>query len=156
MNNKTKLFARVFIFLLALAITAMPTGNASARLVHCRADPIFYLSNGEKITVILEIDTDEANVRNVNYVLHVPAGVRITRVVFTAGGIGRKESYQAVQDSVESVYTTDTVVTTKGGPNAVIATSSITGGTGASASGFNGDLLSVVLVQTLDALTNNK
>ena len=152
MTNKIRLLIRIFLSFLSLAVVALPTGSASARLVKCRADPIFYLSNGEKVTVILDIDTDEASVRNVNYVIHVPAGVKITRVVFTAGGIGRKESYQAVQDSTNNVYTTETVVTTKGGPYSVVASSSLSGGPAVSAAGFNGDMLIVTLTQTVVGL----
>ena len=127
--------------------------SASARVVKCRADPIFYLSNGEKVTIIFDIATEESKIQNVNYVIRVPAGVSITRVVFTAGGIGRKETYQSIQGSPDGTYTTETVVTTKGGPFAVKATSSLTSGIKASASGFNGDLLVVTLSQTQEAFS---
>lgn len=152
MITKMKLSSRILIFCLILVAAVVPTGTAYARLAKCRADPIFYLSNGEKVTVILDIDTDASNVRNVNYVIHVPVGVRITKVVFTAGGIGRKEVYKAVQDSTADTYITETVVTTKGGPYAVTASSSLTAGTMTSATGFNGDVLQVVLIQSLEAL----
>ena len=154
MTNKTISLVRTFLLMTIMLAVLVPTSNASARLVICRADPIFYLSNGDKVTVILDIDTDASNVRNVNYVIHVPVGVRITKAVFTAGGIGRKETYQAVQDSSAGVYTTETVVTTQGagGPVAITATSSISGGTSASATGFNGDNLIVALTQTIEAL----
>lgn len=148
MVKKNNLSSILFIFLLALAVAAFPTGNVSARLARCRTDPIFYLSNGDKVTVILDIGTDAVNVRNVNYVIHVPAEVKITKVVFTAGGIGKKESYRAVQDSSVGVYKTETVVTTQGGPYTVTATSSLAGGVSASATGFNGDNLIVTLTQT--------
>jgi hypothetical protein len=152
MNIKRNLLTRTFILLVALAVTAFPTVSASARLAKCRTDPIFYLSNGEKVTIILDIDTEESQVQNVNYVLHVPAGVKVTKVVFTAGGIGRKETYKSIQDSPDYTYTTETTVTTRGGPFAVTATSSLISGVIASASGFNGDLLVVTLVQTQTAL----
>jgi hypothetical protein len=152
MTNKINLPIRIFILFATLTAVAFPTVSASARLAKCRTDPIFYLSNGEKVTIILYIDAEESNVQNVNYVLHVPAGVNVTKVVFTAGGVGRKETYKSVQDSPNSTYTTETTVTTRGGPFAVTATSSLTSGVIASASGFNGDLLVVTLVQTQAAL----
>jgi hypothetical protein len=154
MTNKTINLVRTFFLVTIMLTITIPTSTVSARLVRCRADPIFYLSNGDKVTVILDIDTDASNVRNVNYVIHVPAGVKITRAVFTAGGIGRKETYQAIQDGSVGVYITETVVTTQGagGPVAITATSSISGGTSASASGFNGDKLIVTLTQRVEAL----
>lgn len=151
--NIKNLLTRIFILTLVLMATAFPNRTASARIVKCRADPIFYLSNGEKVTIILDIDADASAIQNVNYIIHVPTGVSITKVVFTAGGIGKKEMYRAVQDSPDNTFTTETTVTTKGGPFAITATSSLVGGISASASGFNGDLLRVTLFQTM---TNGK
>jgi hypothetical protein len=150
--NKKNLLTRIFILLLAFAAMAFPNMTASARLAKCRADPIFYLSNGEKVTIILDVAADAGVIQNVNYIIHVPDGITITKVVFTAGGIGKKETYRAVQDGFDNIYTTETTVTTKGGPFAVTATSSLTSGISASALGFNGDLLVVTLYQTTTAL----
>jgi hypothetical protein len=152
MTITEKKLTRMMALLIVFALAALLTGQASARLIKCRADPIFYLSNGEKVTVILDVGTDAANVRNISYVLHVPAGVTITRVVFTAGGLGRKEMFKAVQDSAEKVYITDTTVTTRGGPYWVTASVNLLSGIRSSASGFNGELLTVKLAQTLETI----
>src|SRR5215208_194902 len=76
----------IHLLILVTLILIMPSAHAAALLTHCRTDPIFALSNGDQITVTLDISADEANVRNVMYVVHVPAGVTVKRATFTAGG----------------------------------------------------------------------
>jgi hypothetical protein len=138
--NKIIQFLRVFSLMVILL--AMPTGEAFAALRSCRTDPIFKLSNGDILTVTLEIGTDAANVKNVIYVLHVPAGVKVTQVVFTDGGIGRKEIYRVYQDSPANTYTTDTVVTTLNtGTVTVTAYTRLNGVATKSATGYNGQHL---------------
>src|SRR5215208_5169208 len=138
----------LIIALMILMIIATPTGHVSAALTHCRTDPIFSLSNGDKLTITLDISTDALNVRNVTYVLHVPAGVTVKSVVFTAGGIGTKEIYKVYQDSPAKTYTTDTLVTTQNtGSITVIATTRLNAIFTKSASGYNGQHLIVTLVK---------
>lgn len=105
---------------------ALPALRASAALVRCRTDPAFLLSNGDTVNVTLDIDTDAANVKNMTYILHVPAGVKVIAVIYTDGNLGKKESYTVYQDSPTKTYTTDTVVTTQdGGKVEVIATTQL-------------------------------
>jgi hypothetical protein len=118
-NRLLSLLVLITLFLL------MPTAHASAMLTRCRTDPIFTLSNGEKITVVLDINTNESGVIYVNYVLHVPAGVTVKNVVFTAGGIGKLETYWIRQDSPANTYTTESFVLTQQSGVAVIATTSL-------------------------------
>jgi hypothetical protein len=140
---------------MTMVMTALPTMQASAALHKCRTDPIFYLSNGEVLKVILEIGTDKASVQDVHYVLHLPAGVRVLRVVYTAGGIGRSETYQVIQDSPKGVYTSETKVNTYENGILVRILSSLRSGRLVSVSGYNGDLLVITLTQQNQTLSNS-
>ena len=144
MNNKNSLLTRLFILFVAILMAVLPTMQASAALTKCRTDPIFQLSNGDKLTVILDISADATNVRNVTYVLHVPAGVTVTKVVYTAGGLGTKEIYKVNQDSTAKTYKTDILVTTQNtGSVAIIATAKLNTTYTGSASGKTGTYLTV-------------
>jgi hypothetical protein len=155
MNNQKTIFTRIFILFMTMVMTALPTMQASAALHKCRTDPIFYLSNGEVLKVILEIGTDKASVQDVHYVLHLPAGVRVLRVVYTAGGIGRSETYQVIQDSPKGVYTSETKVNTYENGILVRILSSLRSGRLVSVSGYNGDLLVITLTQQNQTLSNS-
>lgn len=104
-----------FICLLVLTATFLLVSNtgASAALVRCRTDPIFLLSNGDVISVTVDVSTDAANIRNIHYVLHVPAGVTVKRVAYTALNLRLHETYRVVQDNPAKTYTTETVVTAR-------------------------------------------
>jgi hypothetical protein len=146
--KKNTHFIQISIFILAMIMLALPSTQASAILVHCRTDPIFKLSNGDVINVTLDISTDAANVRNATYIVHVPAGVTVSKVTYTAGGMGTKEMYKVYQDSPAKTYTTDTVVTTQNtGSIAVIATTKLNTTYVKSASGYNGQHLAVTVIK---------
>lgn len=124
----------------------LPTATASAALVRCRTDPIFLLSNGDVISVTLEISTTSANVRNINYDLHVPAGVTVKKVAYTSVNLRIPEQYQVYQDSPANTYTVDTMVTTQApGSVGVTVFARLNGGMTKSASGFNGQHLFITL-----------
>lgn len=143
-----KLTRFITLAVLATILLLSPTANASAALVKCRTDPIFKLSNGDVINVTLDISTDAANIRNVTYVLHVPAGVTVTRVTYTAGGIGTKEVYKLYQDRPAKTYTTDTVVTTQNtGSVPAIATTRLNATYAQSVSGYTGSHLIVTVAK---------
>ena len=138
----------IYIFISAAAIAVLPTASASAALVKCRTDPIFVLSNGDVITVTLEIYTDPANIKNIHYVLHVPAGVTVKRVAYTALNLGIYETYQVYQDNPSKTYTTRTVVTTiTPYPVEVISMTRVNGVLAEYTSGFSGEFLSLTLSQ---------
>lgn len=144
MYKATRLILLVILIVVTLLI---PTGQASAALRSCRTDPIFKLSNGDVITITLDIDTDALNVRNVTYALHVPLGVTVTKVTYTAGGIGTKELYKVYQDSPAKIYTTDTLVTTQNtGSVQVIATTRLNATFAKSISGYSGTHLVVTVM----------
>ena len=98
--------------MLVASMLLFPTGNASAALVRCRTDPIFVLSNGDVISVTLDISTDASSISHIDYVLYVPAGVTVKMVVFTAVNLRLHETYEVYQDSPAKTYTIATVVTT--------------------------------------------
>ena len=146
MNNKNSLRTRLFILFVTILMAALPTQQASAALTSCRTDPIFQLSNGDKLTVILNISTDATNVRNVTYVLHVPAGVTVTKVVYTAGGLGTKEVYKVYQDSTAKTYKTDILLTVQNtGSVAMSATAKLNTTYTGFASGYTGNYIKVIV-----------
>lgn len=145
--NKTIQLIR-FLSLIAVLL-ALPTGHVSAALRSCRTDPIFRLSNGEVIAVTLEIGARAYNIRNMHYILHLPPGVTVTKVIYTAGPRqAMKETYDVYQDNQSNSYTTDTVVTTiHPGRIKVVATTRLNGVFAKAASGYNDDHLIVTLVK---------
>lgn len=155
MNNQKTIFTRIFILFITMVMVTLPTMQASAALHKCRTDPIFYLSNGEVLKVVLEIGTDKAGVRDVHYILHLPAGVRVLRVVYTAGGIGESETYLVEQDSPRGIYTTETIVNTYENGIPVTVLSSLRSGQLVPASGYNGDLLVITLIQNNQRLSTS-
>ncbi len=144
---KSNLLNRFLLLVIAaLMIASVPNVTALAALVKCRADPIFQLSNGDKITVTLDINTDAAYVRNVTYVLHIPAGVTVTRVTYTAGGLGTKELYKVYQDSIAKTYKSETLVTTQNtGSVGIVATVKLNSLTAKTASGMTGQYVVVTV-----------
>lgn len=138
----------IHLLILITLILILPTMNASAMLTRCRTDPVFRLSNGDVINITLDIGADAAYVRNVTYILHVPAGVTVNQVTYTSGGIGSKEMYKVYQDSPAKTYTTDTVVTTQNtGSVTVMATTRLNATFAKSASGYNGQHLIVTVIK---------
>src|SRR5688572_8512834 len=94
-----KITRLICLTVLLTIMLLLPTTNASAALVRCRTDPIFVLSNGDMVSVILDIGTTSTNVRNISYILHVPAGVTVKRVAYTNINLRLPESYKVYQDS---------------------------------------------------------
>jgi hypothetical protein len=140
----------ISLFILLAVILMQPTQNVSAALVHCRTDPVFLLSNLDTVNVTLDIDTDAANVRNMNYILHIPAGVTVIGVIYTDGNLGKKEAYKVYQDSPTNTYTTDTVVTTQNAAKvAVVATTQLNLLKIRSASGYSAQHLIITVSNTL-------
>ena len=141
-----KITRLIGLTVLVAIMLLLPTTNVSAALVRCRTDPIFVLSNGDMVSVILDISTTSTNVRNISYILHVPAGVTVKRVAYTNINLRIPESYQVYQDSPAKTYTVDTVVTTQNtGSVAVTVFARINTGITKSVSGFNGQHLFMTL-----------
>lgn len=146
MNNKATNIIHLFVLVAIIFAASLPTSHAAAALAKCRTDPIFVLSNGDSLNVTVDISADAVNVRNLLYTIHVPAGVTVKKVTYTAGGMGTKETYKVVQDSVAKTYKTETVVTTQTtGSVPVVATTLLNKLYSASASGYNGQVLTVMV-----------
>ena len=137
----------IYLLVFAAILFVLPTSRASAALLTCRTDPVFWLSNGDILIVTLDIGTAEANISNVNYILYVPAGVTVKQVVYTDSSLGRKETYQVYQTSPLKTYTIDTVVTTakSAGSVEVIVYTRLNGMYAKTVSGFNGQHLLVTV-----------
>jgi hypothetical protein len=143
-----KITRLISLTILVAIMLLLPTTNASAALVRCRTDPIFVLSNGDMVSVILDIGTTSTNVRNINYILHVPAGVTVRKVAYTNVNLRLPESYKVYQDSPAKTYTIDTVVTTQNtGSVGVTVFARINTGITKSVSGFNGLHLFITLIR---------
>lgn len=143
MNKTNRL---IYLFILLVIMLALPTMQASAALVRCRVDPIFNLSNGDIITVTLDIATDAANVKNIHYILHLPAGVTVTKVTYPAARQVTSETYVVKQDSPAKTYTTDTVVTTQiSGKVQVVVYTRLNGVPTKSISGYSGQHLIITI-----------
>jgi hypothetical protein len=138
------------LLILVVTILILPATPASAALARCRVDPIFVLSNGDVVTVTVDVFADPSRVHNVIYILHVPTGITVKEVVHTARGHRIKEIYKVYQNSPDRTYVTDTVVTTQNTTTAVgvIAYTRLNGVTTRSASGYNGQHLVVTISRT--------
>lgn len=145
--HRSGALSRPTMLLLALLVLVLPTVQASAAIRPCRTDPIFALSNGDTLNVKLEINTEESNIRNLMYVIHLPEGVTVRKVTYTGGGLGTKETYKVQQDSPnDRTYTTESLVTTQNtGSIAVTATTILNKQYSGSATGTNGQYLVVTV-----------
>lgn len=101
-----------FSLLVAATISAPTTPIASAGMRACRADPVILLSNGEIVQTDVAIMADAAEVQQVLYTLHLPAGIQVVSVIYTPSEIGHKEVVRFVDDMPPYQYMTDTMVTT--------------------------------------------
>lgn len=140
-------FTRLLCLIISAVITfLLPTASASAALVRCRTDPIFVLSNGDMISVMLDIGTTSANIKNIHFVLHVPAGVTVKNVAYTNYNLRLPETYRVYQDSPAKTYTIDTVVTTQTVSSVGVAVyARINTGVTESVAGLNGKHLILTL-----------
>jgi len=134
----------VLAIALLLSLGVMASISVDAAFVSCRADPLVFLSNGDTIKIVASMETPASNVKSINYVLHVPPGVSVTKVVYTGGPVAGKEALQVFGDAPANSYTTDTLVTTRTSGVQVTATTSLRGQR-VSVSGFDRQTLSVTL-----------
>jgi hypothetical protein len=114
------MFAGVLLLIVS-AISAASAPIALAGMRACRADPIILLSNGEIVQTDVAIMTDAANVKQVLYTLHVPAGVKVISVIYTPSEIGHKEVVRFIDDMPPYQYMNNTMITTFGAPAPAIA-----------------------------------
>jgi hypothetical protein len=86
--------------LLGLLLSFQGTEQAAALVRSCRGDPIVWLSNGTKVTMIASIAADASQVKLVTYTLHAPRGTSVDKVVYTGGALSGKERVMVVFDRV--------------------------------------------------------
>ena len=144
MKKSVKIIPALLV-LFTMTMLLLQVESAAAILRQCRGDPKFFFSDKTKLTVIVEMDTEETNVQKIEYVLHAPAGAELEKVVYTAGGLGDEETYELFYDNPPGLYTIDTYVETRVSGVNVTTTSSLKDGTSASASGFEREHLIVEL-----------
>jgi hypothetical protein len=143
MYKKTRLICLTVLMSIMLLLS---TSNASAALARCRTDPIFVLSNGDVLSVTLDLSTTAANVRNISYILHVPTGVTVKNVAYTNVNLRIPETYQVRQGGSAKTYTVDTVVTTQDAGRVVVTVfGRLNGGIQKFVSGVNGQHLFMTL-----------
>ena len=100
-----------------LAVTVAP-GGAHAQWGTCYDDPAVFLDNGATVFLGATFQGDSSSVSAINYVLHVPAGVSVTRVVYF-GPNKDVESLTWTADNQANTYDSDTQVVA---PNASFST----------------------------------
>lgn len=120
-----------------LLVSPLLAPRAHAIIGGCGGDPVVVLSNGATIDLSTTADTDAANVRQITYTLHAPAGTSLVSV--TSLGVREVLYFDAdngpgVYDSVTRVdaSTRDATATTTTSvvlPGGVPMTGSATGNT---------------------------
>jgi len=86
--------------LLGLMLSMQGVEQAAAIVQGCRSDPIIWLSNGTKVTMIADIAADASQVKMVTYTLHAPRGGTVNQVVYTGGALKDKERVTVLFDRV--------------------------------------------------------
>ena len=125
-----------------LTFSVMPH-SASAAIFLCRTDPVVQLSDGTTIQLQAAISDDQADVQQIAYTVHAPAGTTLSRVVYTGGAFAAKEPVRFFADDTPGTFDTSTVVTTGTPGVAVNVQTSVPGIGRASATGQSGDTLTV-------------
>lgn len=114
-----------------LAVSLVVGGLAAPRagaIMACRTDPVVFLSNGVKINLSATLyNAKPSDVRQITYLLHAPAGVTVTNVVYTGGAFSHRESFQFVADDTPNSYDSTTFVDTVNTGISVTATSQAAG-----------------------------
>jgi hypothetical protein len=129
--------------LVGALLSAVLAQKATAGLRACRADPIVWLSNGQVVQMIVQIAAPADDVRQITYTLHAPHGTTVTRIMYTGGALSSKEQVYLVSDMPHNQYAIDTLATVRGNGIPVTATSNLIGQSWPSATGVNGQHLTV-------------
>ena len=126
MNNINSLPKKVFVLCISLLMALVSGGvnTAQARLMACRADPIVYLSDGSRLVITLDVAASESDVQKVTYAIHAPIGTSVLKVIYTAGGFGKKEAFSFYDDQQPGHYSTDSLVMAGGSKGAAVTAQS--------------------------------
>lgn len=95
---------------LAASFTIFSSGHAYAAAVGCRHDPIVTLSNGDIVTISVDLDADYPTVKKIEYKLHVPKGVTAASIVYQDANPNIQEKIDLPQDAKVGQYLTETKV----------------------------------------------
>jgi hypothetical protein len=127
------------IVLIGMVVSAGGALPAQASHSACRTDPIVILSDGHRLNLTAVVNIDSSGVQQVNYTLHIPSGVGLTRIIYTQGVPGLRESFAYSADQAARHYGTTTTIRTPGGTytagatlqialaGAIVGTASVTG-----------------------------
>jgi hypothetical protein len=63
------------VILVACLALILEPSSAGAAVSGCRGDPIVWLSNGTKLTMIASIAADPSQIKLVTYTVHAPRGL---------------------------------------------------------------------------------
>ena len=133
MNGRKRYFR--LTLLLTLAFLLILSGIANAGLL-CRSDPIVRLSNGATLIIGADIATDQSQVKDVHYDLHVPHGVTSVAQVELDGWATTKEYFTLHDDRQANQYEIDVTVHTVNSSTAVVANMSVISSRGVSMGSF--------------------
>lgn len=103
--------------IITLLLTAPTNEKALAALIQCRSDPVVLLSDGTIVDVSADIGTMLYNVTEIDYTLHIPAGLTVVAVVSTPNWPTTIERFQIYADNPPGRFDSTTVVHT--GPSNV-------------------------------------
>ena len=111
-RTHSQIYRRFFLaaFITALILSLVDAGNAQARVIICRADPVVWLSNRTKVHLIVEVYTDPEKVDSIQWTLHVPQGVTAEKIIYNQSILGRKEMVTVVADGEPDTLRIETVV----------------------------------------------
>jgi len=135
----------------ALVVGPLVPQPASAQLAYCRSDPFVFLSNGMKVTIVAQINSDPSAVGTITYSLSVPAGASVTGVTYTGGALQGKETLRVTNNSTTTTYSSGSLITTTPKKIGVQATTSVlntntdTSKSTGTVSGLSGQSLTVSL-----------
>ncbi len=144
-----KLFKPTFIFafLLALILSGLVTGSAKADMIRCRADPLVLLSDGTIVDISADVSTLLFNIKSVDYVLHIPAGLSAVITLSTPNWPTTIEHFTIYADNPPGTYSSYTTVVTKS--SVAVTANMVVNQNMDSVDGFSGDALYLSLADDL-------
>ena len=107
-----QMFSKTRLTIMLLIALCLVVAQVNAASLKCRSDPIVFLSNGVVLQINTIIDTSVEDIVNVNFTVHVPAGVSIKRVIYAPSWAKAKEHVILVNDQPANTYLIVTVAQT--------------------------------------------
>lgn len=129
--------------LVGALLSAALAQEAIAGLRACRADPIVWLSNGQVVQVSVGVAAAAYDVQQITYILHIPRGTTVRKIVYTGGALSSKERVYVIPDLPSARYTINTLVTARGNGIPVTALTHMKGDGRLWATGVSGKYLTM-------------